>query len=129
MGGDASDAAKEPQGADEVKSGEEEEDGDDEEDIEIAGGASWPPELLRLTQKALGAAADAARTFKAKSEDAADSEELVEAAAIAAIEVMKIEGKLPEEATVPKPVAASRKEAAAAAAKAEASAGDGGSKS
>jgi len=87
---------------------------EEEEEEEEAEGDSgpWPPEAVRFNQEALGAAADAARQ---QPEDE-DPDILVEAAAIAALESMRKQGKLPAEATIPEPQAASKKAAAAAAA-------------
>lgn len=100
------DAQEEKACAADAESEEEEDDADQ----------PWPPAKIRFTEEALGAAAAAARIFDAEQQPGgAEAEFLVEAAAIAALEAMRKQGKLPEEATIPKPQAASKRAAAAAA--------------
>mmetsp|Transcript_23072 Transcript_23072/g.36859 ORF Transcript_23072/g.36859 Transcript_23072/m.36859 type:complete len:428 (+) Transcript_23072:110-1393(+) len=69
--------------------------------------STWPPSTIRFTPEALDAAVDAARAldkeWKATGAlTSEDPEKLVEVAAIAGLTALKDQGKLPEDAIVPK---------------------------
>jgi len=110
--GSGAEASAEGNDAQEEKAVAADAESEDEDDAD----QPWPPAKIRFTEEALGAAAAAARIFDAEHQpDGAEPEFLVEAAAIAALEAMKKQGKLLGEATIPKPRAASRRAVAAAA--------------
>jgi len=91
---------KDEKQADEKEAAEKEEP-EDEEDAKITGedNKPWPPERIRFTKKALAAGAAAAKALE--SAEHPEAETLVEAAALATLEVMKAGNKLPTEARIP----------------------------